>query len=121
MWKGNLPIKSQVNVPELIPPADSVSIAMLPNWPAAKLFSPPAAWLQIPREPPGSRMVLFLQWCSADSPCKGDPLRDWAPANGFDDFKTSAAWIDNGTPYAFMQVNNPGPGVLVELGTSVQN
>ncbi len=50
------------------------------------------------------------------------PAGDWLPASyhGYDGFKTSALWLENGEAYGFLQVFNPGPSELRHTYTEVE-
>jgi hypothetical protein len=104
-WKGDLRVGERIVVPQLIPTAHAIPISRYPDsWPEA-LKSTVAE--QIPREPAGSRMILFLRRNSSR------PAHiEWEPANVMDSMKASAVWINGGRLYCFIQVMNPGPSIL---------
>jgi len=103
-WKGDLLVSEQVVVPELHPSPDAIPISKYPkSWPAA--LQQGGASEQIPREPIGSRMVLFLTRTSGEQ-------RTWKPSNLMDSMKASVLWIYRGRLYCFDQPINPGPSVL---------
>jgi len=62
---------------------------------------------QIPAQHVGARMVLFLAKTTELSGSQ------WKPEDLFGEMKTSTVWIDGGRIYAFQQVMNPGPSILV--------
>ena len=104
-WKGDLHVGERIVVPQLTPKADAIPISRYPDsWPDA-LKSTVAE--QIPSEPAGSRMILFLRRNSS-SPAH----IKWEPADLMDSMKASAVWIDGGRLYCFIQVMNPGPSIL---------
>jgi hypothetical protein len=110
-WKGGLSPGDQVTVPELAPDTDAIPIAEYPKG-TTPFYNLSGPYVQIPRQPPGSRIVLFLTRVGSE------PRPKWGPSNLFEDFKTSAVWIDGGQVYAFMQIINPGPSVLTTLRMS---
>jgi hypothetical protein len=57
----------------------------------------------------GSRMILFLRK-------DNDSKEIWKPTDLFDELKTSVMWIENDKAYAFEQIANPGPSLLIDLG-----
>ena len=104
-WKGDLERGSPVAVPELQPLTGAMEISFYPK--RLGEIGPSGLNEQIPAQPVGSQMVLFLR--------KGaDGLREqWRPADLFNEIKTSVIWIDSGHLYRFQQVINPGPTILV--------
>ena len=114
-WKGDLNVGEQVVVPELRPDRKTIPISRYPQ-----------AWSDaiaggigetIPRQPPGSRMVLFLESVIPPPADKADKNRRrlWKPADIFGEMKTSVLWLDGGQIYGFVQLMNPGPSVLFEF------
>jgi len=79
---------------------------------------------QIPRQPVGSRLVLFLKREkgseASPSPANVESGEKWRSANFWNEMKTSVVWIDGGYVYGFQQVMNPGSSVLTRLDTSLQ-
>jgi hypothetical protein len=105
LWKGDLKAGLLVTVPELQPPTGATEIAAY-----SKEFADTMRGEldeQIPAQPVGSQMVLFLK----RAPEVSSNL--WKPADIFGEMKTSAVWIDDRQLYAFRQPVNPGPSVLV--------
>jgi hypothetical protein len=101
-WKGDLSPGSRLTIPELIPSPTSVPIAQYP-----KLWTPndkSGIAEQIPKQPAGSRMVLFLK---RNTSSQGDgPRSEWSGSNGRSDkesLKISTVWIDGDTPFTFAQ------------------
>jgi hypothetical protein len=102
-WKGDLVVGEQTAVPELRPSPDAIPISNYPkSWSAALLGGVSE---QTPREPIGSRMVLFLTRASGGQ-------RTWKPSDVMDSMKASVLWIHHGDLYCFGQPSNPGPSVL---------
>lgn len=112
-WKGDLEAGHLVTVPELQPGARAMEIAAYPKEFAETLRG--GRNEQIPAQPVGSQMVLFLK---KEVEASGD---DWKSADLFGEMKASAVWIDGGQLYAFQQLVNPGPSVLVPWQMSLDN
>lgn len=104
-WKGDLKAGSFVAVPELQPAAGAIEISAYPKRFAE--IENGGLKEQIPAQPIGARMVLFLK---NEAGAYGEQGR---PADLFGEMKTSAVWIDGGQLYRFQQVMNPGPSILV--------
>jgi len=115
-WKGDLQPGQRITIPELRPGAGGVPISPYPG----------DEWYQdddnststkIPKQTPGSRLVLFLKRGNQAQPSLDangqEESPEWVPANLFHDMKTAAVWIDGATLYCFVQTMNPGPSVLV--------
>jgi len=111
-WKGNLPIGEHIVIPELRPDPSAVPISQYPQaWPYYGEMSE-----QIPREPVGSRMVLFLKSATGEqsrphSPGSAD-AEGWKPSDLMGSMKASVIWLNEGGIYCFKQFINPGPTVL---------
>jgi hypothetical protein len=116
IWKGNLRLGVRVVVPELIPERDAVSVSLYPEF-----WKSPEGWNsriaeQIPRQPVGSRLILFLK----KKPSNSEEV-EWEPANWMHSMKASVVWIDGEQLWSFGQIVNPGPSVLQPMGSiSVQ-
>ena len=99
-WKGDLSAGSQLVIPELIPAANALPISAYPDW--LTTVVPSAAAEQIPRQPVGSRLVLFLR---RNKPQAGAVQKTdwvgWGPGADEDSMKIAAVWIDGGTTYFF--------------------
>ena len=74
-----------------------------------------------PKPVTGLRMVLFLK-ASPPAPAGvagGEGVRMgpdcWKPAAGWGGMKMSVVWIERGRVYALVQVQNPGPSILIFL------
>jgi len=103
-WKGNLEAGSPVAVPGLQPAPGAIEISAYPRRFAE--IENGGLNEQIPAQPSGSRMVLFLK---NEAGASGE---QWRPADFFGEMKTSVVWIDGGQLYRFQQVVNPGPSIL---------
>lgn len=112
-WKGNLLVGDEVIVPELRPGSDAIPIANYPkSFTVAMRGGVSAA---IPRQPVGSRLILFLksrcrqsEWLTT---ADGRPACVWEPLHPLLTMKDSAVWIDDGHLFHFMSFN-PGPSFL---------
>lgn len=104
-WKGDLEAGSSVAVPELQPVAGAVEIAAYRKEFVEMLNG--GRNEQIPAQPVGSRMVLFLK------KAKEATSDQWKPADIFGEMKASVVWIDGGKLYRFGQEINPGPSILM--------
>jgi len=115
-WKGDLQPGERLAIPELKPGPHAVPISQLSPEEWGVPFD--SARVEIPKQIPGSRMVLFLKTgnqAEASLANGQEVRRKWEPANRYQDMKTAAVWIDGESIYCFEQVMNPGPSVLVRL------
>lgn len=112
-WKGDLKLGNLVTVPELQPPPGATEIAAYPKEFAEILKG--RLNKQIPAQRVGSQMILFLKKAPEATSDRSEP------ADLFGEMKASAVWIDGGQLYAFLQVMNPGPSVLVPWDMSLDN
>jgi len=116
-WKGDLRVGERLVIPELRPEPNAVPISRYPKeWSEAVRGGVSE---QIPREPAGSSVVLFLK-SSADgqvptSRTDESGRRGWEPSDIMDTMKASVVWMDGDQPYCFTQLMNPGPSVLSAL------
>lgn len=116
-WKGDLSVGSRVLIPELIPPANGIPISAYPKW------SPDdrsGVSEQIPRQPVGSQLVLFLKRNEARA-TKGETTSPdwsgWSPGRDPDSMKIAAVWIDGDRTYSFdLQRSTSSPLVLSVRG-----
>ncbi len=117
-WKGDLRPGDSLEIPELKPDADAVPISRYPQPQGFGFDSSQAIPQQIPRQPVGSRMILFLKKIEdggAASPSTGNAAEtQWQPASDSGGIKVSALWIDGGKAYCFRQWVNPGPSALYQ-------
>ena len=93
-WKGDLKPGDSLEVPELRPDENAVPIS---NYKIGISE-------EIPRQPVGSRMILFLKR-------QGEGMQ-WEPASAWGGTKVSALWIDGAKAFCFQQQMNPGPSAL---------
>jgi len=108
-WKGDLKPGDLVELPDLKPPENAPSISTYPNSARSDLDGKFGISGPIPRQPVGSRMILFLK--KQEESGDGKPVK-WEPANPSGGMKVSVLWIDGGKGYCFLQWNNPGPSAL---------
>jgi hypothetical protein len=109
--KGGLKAGHLVAVSELQPASGAMEIVAYPR--EFDDIVKGGANEQIPAQGVGSQMVLFLK----ESP-EGSS-NQWKSADLFGEMKASAVWIDGGQLYAFRQLVNPGPSVLVPWDMSL--
>jgi hypothetical protein len=110
-WKGVSKAGHLVTVSELQPPTGAMQIVAYPR--EFDDIVKGGVNEQIPAQGVGSQMVLFLK----ESP-EGSS-NQWKSADLFGEMKASAVWIDGGQLYAFRQLVNPGPSVLVPWDMSL--
>ena len=122
-WRGNLNAGDHIMVPELEPASNAIPIALYlkqfrPNNP-----SDSRGIGEIPRQPVGSRMVLFLKQAREVDPASGLPngirVHEWQSADVFHEMRASVIWVDGTQLYRFMQWTNPGPSLLSPWDTSL--
>lgn len=100
-WKGDLAVGSRVLLPELIPPANGIPISAYPKW------SPDdrsGVLEQIPRQPVGSQLVLFLkrkEVPAAKGLTRKPAWSGWSGSHGPDSMKIAAVWIEGDRTYSF--------------------
>jgi hypothetical protein len=109
--KGGLKAGHLVTVSELQPASGAMEIVAYPR--EFDDIVKGGVNEQIPAQRVGSQMVLFLK----ESP-EGSS-NHWKSADLFGEMKASAVWIDGGQLYAFRQLLNPGPSVLVPWDMSL--
>lgn len=120
-WKGDLSAGSHVVIPDLIPKANALPISAYPKrWTPADRSG---VLEQIPGQPVGSRLVLFLR---RNKPEAGDVRKSewlgWSRGADDDSMKISAVWIDGGTVYSFTQLGfftGGPPGLCIYHGCSM--
>ncbi len=121
-WKGDLKPSDSVEIPELKPNRSAVTISSLPKPEGFGSQDAQGVSEQIPRQPVGSRMILFLKKKGAGGaapPSAGDtPGTQWESVPTFGGMKVSALWIDGGKGFCFRQWMNPGPSALSECWQS---
>jgi hypothetical protein len=117
-WKGDLKPVDSLEIPELKPNKDAVPISSYPKPPGFDSEDPQGISEQIPRQPVGSRMILFLkkkEEGGAGLPSAGNTTGTlWESASTWGGMKVSVLWIDSGKAYCFNQWMNPGPSALIQ-------
>ena len=106
-WKGNLNIGERLFIPELIPGAGAKPLSEYPVTNPYESFDSASVREQIPKQPTGSQMVLFLKRDSA----AGDRIQ-WGASHEAGLMKWSAIWIENGRLFSFQPMRNPCTPVL---------
>ena len=111
-WKGDLHEGDRIVIPELRPEPNAVPISRYPKEWTEAVGGGVAE--QIPREPSGSSVVLFLKGSPDEQvpTIKTGERRGWKPSDIMDTMKASVVWMDGGHLYCFSQLMNPGPSVL---------
>ena len=98
-WKGDVSAGSRVVIPRLIPAANAVAISRYTKgWPGDSMD----VATQIPRQPVGSRLVLFLRKAAAGGEAEEPGWTGSGPV-GEDEMKISAVWVDGDETYIFQQ------------------
>ena len=115
-WKGDLSQGSRLIIPELIPPPTSLPISRYPaQW---TLRDQSGIAEQIPKQPVGSRLILFLKRNTSSQ--ENGPKPKWSGSSGRSDkesLKISAVWIDGDRTLSFSQhFSTSDPLVLSALG-----
>jgi hypothetical protein len=115
-WKGNLQPGDRLFIPELRPPNNAEPIPGPTKTSEPRLCDPGSTL--IPREPPGSRLILFLVGGTDRSPevrrSKAE-IGEWKPSDIMDSMQASVVWVNRDGMYAFEQVVNPGIPFLCRL------
>jgi hypothetical protein len=108
-WKGDLKPGDLFEVPELKPNQNAVPISSYPRRAGFDLQDKSGISEQTPRQPIGSRMVLFLKKQAESG--TGTPVK-WGPASA-GGMKLSVLWIDGGKAFCFQRWGpTGGPNVL---------
>jgi len=110
-WKGDLKPGDSLEVAELMPDENAVAIASYSGSRGSELVDQSRIREQIPRQPAGSQMILFLKKQEASG---AGASTKWGPASGWGGMKVSVLWIDAAKTFCFQQWMNPGPSVLSE-------
>ena len=99
-WKGDLSVGARVFIPELIPPANGAPISAYPK----RWWDDPNQILQqIPKQPLGSQLILFLkrkEVPATDGPTRNPAWSSWNPSDP-DPMKLAAIWIEADKTYSF--------------------
>ena len=106
-WKGDLKPGESVELPDLKPNENALALSPYPKDGGFQDKSEISE--QVPRQPIGSGMILFLKkqkGSGAETPVKCGPDSTW------DGMKVSVPWIDDGKAFCFQQWMNPGPSAL---------
>jgi hypothetical protein len=115
-WKGNLNAGDHIMVPELEPASNAIPISLYSKQVRPYNPSDTRDIGEIPRQPVGSRMVLFLKQAGDVDPASdirnGITAHEWQSADLFQEMRASVIWMDGTQPYRFMQWSNPGPSLL---------
>lgn len=112
-WKGDLKPGESLELPELKPNKNAVPISSYPKPVGFDLEDRMGITEQIPRQPVGSQMILFLKEQKVSG--AGAPAK-WGPASAWGGMKVSVLWIDGGKAFCFQQWENPGPSALSQCG-----
>jgi hypothetical protein len=102
-WKGDLAVGSRVVIPELVPPANAIPISAYPKW---SPDDPSGVLEQIPKQPVGSQLVLFLkrkEVPAAKGETRNPDWSGWSGSDGPDSMKIAAVWINGDRTYSFQQ------------------
>ena len=111
-WKGKLSPGDQIYIPELIPAPDAQPLSQYPS--VSPLEMNNRVLQQIPRQPDGCVMVLFLTRASD----RAHRTR-WEPALPGDLMKWSAVWIEDHQLFWFDSFSNPGITLLGDWAPSM--
>ena len=116
-WKGDLKAGASLEIPELKPNKNAVPISSYPKPLGFDSQDAQGVSEQVPRQPVGSRMILFLkreEEGGAVAPSAGNTTgTQWEPVSR-GGMKVSVLWIDGGKSFCFRQWMNPGPSALSE-------
>jgi hypothetical protein len=101
-WKGNLNAGDHIMVPELEPVSNAIPISLYSK--QVRPYNPSDARDigEIPRQPVGSRMVLFLKQAGDVDPASdirnGITAHEWQSADLFQEMRASVIWMDGTQP-----------------------
>ena len=111
-WKGALKAGDMLIIPGLAQFKDKETRTIQNFW---RKRTPED---QSPRIVTGNRMILFLEKKRRAEQLQGATDGIWQAASPVWGMKGSTVWIENGRTYAFIQLVNPGPSLLVDLRMS---
>ncbi len=100
--KGELYTNQLISVPELALFKSEQSRLVNDGFPGEVNNNPP-------RYVSGKKMILFLKKDAADK---------WKSAAFFGEMNVSVVWLEAGKAFAFAQIENPGPSILIEYSHS---
>ena len=105
-----------LEIPELKPASGAVPISRYPKTLKHGPEDQSGIIEQIPRQPVGSRMILFLKKRGKSDSSSGlagqQAKSQWDTANEQGGMRFSALWIDGDKAYCFRQWMNPGPSAF---------
>jgi len=107
VWKGHLAPGSTLSIPDLAAFSDEEARTVKFRW-------KPMDHNVQPTVLSGQRMILFLKRSAKVSEEDNQSKPDhWQPASVFEEMRVSVVWIEQENVYAFIQVSNPGPSILM--------
>ena len=117
-WKGDLLPRQSLEIPELKPKAGAVAISEFPQGMKFGFGEATGVREQIPKQPIGSNLILFLKKkprpeLASQAP-ETPPATNWEAVPSYGGMKVSAIWIDEGKGFCFRQLMNPGPSAISE-------
>lgn len=114
--KGDVHVGARLVIQDLRPLDEAEPIASQLESPESVLCHPGSHL--IPKQPVGSRVILFLvRGTQPLSDGKAD-VEKWKPSDIMDSMQASVVWIEGNGMYAFEQVMNPGLPLLCQLRES---
>jgi len=124
-WKGNLNAGDHITVPELEPAANAIPIALYSKQLSLNNPSGSRDIEEIPRQPVGSRMVLFLKRAResdlVSGVVNGIKVPEWQSADVFHEMRASVIWMDGTKSYRFTAWSIPGPSLLSAWNMSLDS
>lgn len=115
-WRGDLQPGDRLFIAELRPPNNAEPIPGPTESSETRLCDPGSDL--IPKEPTGSRVILFLVGATVRSPeVQGSKaeIGGWKPSDIMDSMQASVVWVTRDGLYALEQVMNPGLPLLCRL------
>jgi hypothetical protein len=124
-WKGNLNAGEHISVPQLEPAPHAIPIPLYSRQTRPYRPSGKGQMEDIPRQPVGSRVVLFLRRDTeveqTANTVGSTEKSEWQPADFFHEIRSSVIWVDGTQLYVFTQWMNPGPSLLSSWDKSLAN